>query len=693
MASKITMDMIKPFTGEGDVVSWLKKVTLVAKLQKIVDLASFIPLYLEGDALALYLEMGDEDQECAAKIQEKLKVAFSDDPFSAFGKLVQLKWTGEPVDVYANEIRRLAGLAKFDKVGLENVMKLMFVNGFPDNISVALQQLPNVMTMAMSELISHARILSSKQQGGVLAVTVRKGGEGGGAKHENRARPFQFRGCGKRVKGDYCACSRPFDDKKVHLDTLPIIDVWIGNLTAKGLVDTGCSTFVVHSKFVPCCKGEVYISAFDGSHIKCKVADCVELGVNGECVTVRAVVSNQLVNGVDVVLGVDVIDQLRGVTVTQGKVCFGAFGVASVGQEIKHRLCGERDNNSSTVVIGDPNFHARFYGQKWTVRWFWENNETVTLQKKVSCYDKKLDGWKKEEFENEVDRWIAEGILVPWKEKVDIGIIPLMAVKQPTKNKVRPVLDFRELIVNVKCHTGDDVTDVCSETLRKWRPTAFADEVIRHLNTFGLITKSPESINGGAALGLQLQRVGGELMFQRATLREEPQEHVVEDPVGEQSMMMVKEVIERVKLDDPVRGNWCVPSVKHGVVWCDASKIAMGVVLEINGKIAKDAAWLRKKDDFNHINVAELEAVLKGVNLAIRWGLESIEVRTDSATVGAWLKFIVSAEKRVDTKGAAEMIIKRRLGTLKELITEFGLNIVVQMVPSKKKKADILTGV
>ena len=49
--------MIKPFTGEGDVVSWIKKVQLVAKLQKVSDLASFIPLYLEGDALALYLEM------------------------------------------------------------------------------------------------------------------------------------------------------------------------------------------------------------------------------------------------------------------------------------------------------------------------------------------------------------------------------------------------------------------------------------------------------------------------------------------------------------------------------------------------------------------------------------------------------------------------------------------------------------
>ena len=45
------------------------------------------------------------------------------------------------------------------------------------------------------------------------------------------------------------------------------------------------------------------------------------------------------------------------------------------------------------------------------------------------------------------------------------GVIPLMAIEQPTKNKIRPVLDFRELNESVKCHTDDDMTDVCSEKL------------------------------------------------------------------------------------------------------------------------------------------------------------------------------------------------------------------------------------
>ena len=120
------------------------------------------------------------------------------------------------------------------------------------------------------------------------------------------------------------------------------------------------------------------------------------------------------------------------------------------------------------------------------------------------------------------------------------------------------------------------------DNIRVNESVASADEVIRHLNTFALITKSPESLNGRSALGLQLSRVGGELMFQRGNKVPEVADvlkrkelfsicgklvghyHIAgwlrvacsyikrrasgarwEDPVGEQSMLMIKEVIER----------------------------------------------------------------------------------------------------------------------------------------------------
>ncbi|GFR63203.1 zinc knuckle [Elysia marginata] len=59
----------------------------------------------------------------------------------------------------------------------------------------------------------------------------------------------------------------------------------------------------------------------------------------------------------------------------------------------------------------------------------------------------------------------------------------------------------------------------------------------------------------------------------------------------------------------------------NGVIWVDASDLALGVQVEIDGVPVEDAAWLRKRDDCSQINVAELEAALKGINLGAKWGL------------------------------------------------------------------------
>ena len=169
-------EVMRPFSGDGDVVAWLKKAELVAKLKKIEDVASFLPLYLEGDALALYLEMREEDQSNATSIVERLKEAFTDGEFAAYGKLGRVKWAGEQVDVFANEVRRLAGLAGYTGEGLERTVKLTFVNGFPDHISLTLQQLPDIGTVAMGDLIPKARILAARKAPDVAVVAVKGAG-------------------------------------------------------------------------------------------------------------------------------------------------------------------------------------------------------------------------------------------------------------------------------------------------------------------------------------------------------------------------------------------------------------------------------------------------------------------------------------------------------------------------------------
>ena len=83
-------DILKPFSGMGDMVAWLKKVRLVARLQHVDDITSLLPLYLVGDALALYMEMKEEDQKDISLIEARLKEAFTDSAFTAYRKLTMV---------------------------------------------------------------------------------------------------------------------------------------------------------------------------------------------------------------------------------------------------------------------------------------------------------------------------------------------------------------------------------------------------------------------------------------------------------------------------------------------------------------------------------------------------------------------------------------------------------------------------
>ena len=255
----------------------------------------------------------------------------------------------------------------------------------------------------------------------------------------------------------------------------------------RALVDTGCSTTVLASRLVPKCAGkESGLMAVDGREIACEGEGNVDLTVQGIHLSVKAIILRRLIDGVDVVLGMDAINQLGGVVIACGEpVTFGramkkcCLPVRNEGAKCAVMVKSQKSVKSDVVTgthvkgvvdeelrpepckIEDKDFAASFDGEKWEVEWFWKGERPV-LKNHIGCYEHSLKGKVKEEFDKEVERWIDEGILVPWKG-VEEGVLPLMAVIQPTKNKVRPVLDFRELNNYVMCHTGDDVADVCVE--------------------------------------------------------------------------------------------------------------------------------------------------------------------------------------------------------------------------------------
>ena len=74
------------------------------------------------------------------------------------------------------------------------------------------------------------------------------------------------------------------------------------------------------------------------------------------------------------------------------------------------------------------------------------------------------------DFDREIRQWVANDWLIRYDESrlgPPRALIPLMAVDQHDKQKVRPLKDYRELNSHITAHTAD--ADVCAEQLRRWR--------------------------------------------------------------------------------------------------------------------------------------------------------------------------------------------------------------------------------
>ena len=168
MSSVRISDVIKIYDGSGDVVQWIQKVELVAKLQKIDDLTEFLPLFLSGPALAVYQQLDDFSKDDASTIKRTLIDAFGLNPFQAYEQLTRKQWKGEPVDSYLAELRRLASLA-----GIEGdvILKRAFIVGLPEKISRELKATSKIEDLSLEAILQKARAyVSEYSEENVVAV-------------------------------------------------------------------------------------------------------------------------------------------------------------------------------------------------------------------------------------------------------------------------------------------------------------------------------------------------------------------------------------------------------------------------------------------------------------------------------------------------------------------------------------------
>jgi ribonuclease HI len=597
----------------------------------------------------------------------------------------------------------------------------------------------------------------------------------------------------KRIREANNCCASGFPSNWAQL---PTVDVTVADKSVRALLDTGCSRSIISRSFA-CFGAKRRVSEsvvmMNGELSECQFAVVLNVVVHGMTVVLDCLVAD-VVPGYDLLLGMDGVKELGGV-----EVCGNGSRVTFLKEKRIVAMAEE-------VAVHDKDFSAIFKNGAWTVEWKWLESPPK-LHNRVSSY--RVPQEAQEAYDQEIAEWIRNDWLVPFEGDCD-GVIPLMAVVQVNKAKVRPVMDYRELNQFVSSHTADG--DVCGKKLRAWRrlgenvsiidlrkaylqihveetlwkyqvieykgrrycltrlgfglnvapkimtkilhkvlsmdktvdagTDSYIDDIIvdnavvsnervlKLLEKFGLEAKPPESLVDGRVLGLRITKLDDKLMWKRDNKIFPLEENITrrrifawcgqllghfpvaswlrpacsfvkrqtnglkwDQKVGESVIKMARDIQSRVEKDDPVRGEWVVSSTKTGTLWCDASSLAIGVCLEIDGSIIEDATWLRKQDDATHINVAELESIIKGLSIALEWNLKEVEILTDSSSVNAWLQSLVNGDKPVKVRGLGEVLTRRRLSLIEDLIKEHNLKVKIGLVRSCENKADVLTRV
>jgi ribonuclease HI len=153
---------------------------------------------------------------------------------------------------------------------------------------------------------------------------------------------------------------------------------------------------------------------------------------------------------------------------------------------------------------------------------------------------------------------------------------------------------------------------------------------------------------------------------------------------------------------DPAVGVWLLPPKDTPViVFTDASSYAIGVVIQDEqGHTLEDAMWLRKvfktksgkPSAVQHINIAELEGIERGIKRAIDMGYSKIRLFSDNEAVVSWVSHALAFLK-INFDTASAILILRRLTLIVDTIKEYSIDFSISWVPTDENPADALTRV
>ena len=161
----------KPFTG-GDIAEWLQHFDICCeanawdgdkKLKKL-------PTLLEGEALAIWLELGEDDKTAYTDVKEKLLKRMKPDAFTALDELhKRVMRPDEPLALYAHRLKWMVDQAGIEGSARDKMVLHQFLAGLPRNISRQLRAAGQ--TEDLQKMIERARLLIGIEKEPVASIT------------------------------------------------------------------------------------------------------------------------------------------------------------------------------------------------------------------------------------------------------------------------------------------------------------------------------------------------------------------------------------------------------------------------------------------------------------------------------------------------------------------------------------------
>ncbi|KAF4722770.1 hypothetical protein FOZ63_025105 [Perkinsus olseni] len=148
---------------------------------------------------------------------------------------------------------------------------------------------------------------------------------------------------------------------------------------------------------------------------------------------------------------------------------------------------------------------------------------------------------------------------------------------------------------------------------------------------------------------------------------------------------------------DSVGGQWQYNLAGPWRLFTDSSQHAYGTVLCIGGVTVEDATHLRRVGDRRHINLAELDALVRGLQLvdkyirALRWTSRlPLTICCDNRSAVSWVTRHLAKHWR-SVAGLHSTLVENRLRTLRDITQALRLDITVEYVESGRNLADPLS--